>query len=614
MKTRKNNNKKNQKISAKTWVTLIGIWCITGIIAYYILSSILIQPPFKLAEIKGDTIAQIGDIEIGKDELIEKTNELLKQIPDWDEKENEATPEQFTLSSMTNDALFDDFMNRLNIYASNNEVMDAIMGNPAKGIKPLTIINEFKTLYHVESMETYIDMVKNPSKYNIPADVAVVNSLLWKELQDVTLNYIKTQKVANVFARSLQANKIDTKLLYAESEKKHYISLVKKECAFISDNEIKITPEDINNLWKKEQKTFIINKEERRLSYINAIITPSKKDLAQADIVIEKIKQYLSHNETPEIISTLGLTIDTIEIDKKEPANYQYVNFQSIAKPGDVMLLSIMDYEYTIAKYIGNKDNKLTFVEAKYKLAPSENTIADIKNNLSDYAKKFNNNKAFSDSAKAYGYISHTRHISNLSPRIASFYESRNALEWVTKAKVGDVSDVFTIGKDGFLIVAVDGIYTDYSPADDPSIKANIISYLKNEKKAELLISKFDKKCNSIQEYAEYLSAPIENTNTSFDKLSIQGFGSIESNLLGIIPATEKGDLVGPIKCNNSIVYFAVDSIDENNNKFPYDFEGLTHVYFSKTGGALIFSHIPDILIGNSKINIKELLPAVQNK
>lgn len=609
MKTRKNNNKRNQKISAKTWVSLIGLWGLTGIIAYYILSSILIQPPFKPAETKGDIIAEIANIEIGKDELIEKTKELLTQIPDWDETENGATPPQFVLTQMTNDALFDNFINNLNIYVSEKEVETAIIGDPAKGLKPLQMIEEFKTYYNLESIETFIDMVKNPSKYDIPTDLIAENTNLLKDLETVVLNHLKTQKVANIFARSLQANKIDAKRLYDDAIETQHISFVRKECATVADSQITITEVDINSYWEKEKKSFALTNENRRISYINVVISPSKEDVAKTDTLIKKIKTYLSDNENPEITTIPGLHIDTIEISRNETENYQYVNFQSIAKPGDVMLLSIMDYEYTIAKYIGNKDNKFTFVEVKYKLTPSEETKNNLKANLSDYSKKFNTPVLFSDSASSYGYIIHTNYITNISSRIAFLYESRNALQWAMNAPKGSVSDVFEIGKDGYLIVSVDDIYRNHISSNDPAIKHNIMTHLKNEKKANILVTQYNNKANDLQGYSELLNSPIGRAKVTFNQVAIQGFGNNEPNLSGIIPTEQPGKLIGPITCRKSIVYAVIDSVESKRNEIAYDFNELSRIYFSNIGGAIIFSKIPDILISDSEYIIKELLP-----
>lgn len=609
MKSNKNNSNKNQRIRTKTWIAIFGIWCITGIIAYYILSSILIQPPFKPAKIKGDIIAQVGDIKIGKDELIEKTQELLKHIPDWDEKENGATPPQFVLTQMTNDALFDNFINELKIYTSEKEIETAILGNPTKGIKPIQMVEDFKTFYNITSMETFIDMVENPSKYNVPLDLIAENSNLLKDLQSIILNHIKTQKVANIFARALQANKIDTKMLYDDATEINHISFVKKECANIADAEIIVTEDEINNYWQKEKKSFSLANENRKISYINVIISPSKEDLAQADIIIQNIKEYLSNGKNTDILTLPGISIDTLSITANETDNYQLINFQAIAQPGDIKLLSIMDNEYTIAKYVGKSDKGLTFVEAKYRLTPSEKTITDLKKNLSDYATKFNSASVFSDSANTYGYIVHSYYATNVSSRIAFLYESREALQWAMTANKGAVSDVFEIGKDGYLIVAIDDIYKSYIPATDPAIRNNITTHIKNKKKTEILATQYTNKANDIQGYSELLNTPIEYAKVAFDKATIQGFGTREPNLLGIIPVEEPNKLIGPITCKNSIVFAVIDSVESKRNEFTYDFNELSLVYFSKIGGATIFSKIPDILIGNNEYIIKELLP-----
>lgn len=612
MKSKNNNSIKKSKTSAKTWSILIGIWILSGFAAYHILSALLIAPPFEKPQIKGDVIAEVGNIKIGKEELIGKTKELLQQIPDWDESENGATPPQFILTQMTNDALFDNFMNTLNIYVSENEVMDCILGNESKGIKQFDMIDEFMTYYNIESIETFIDMINNPSKYDIPVDLIAENSRLYNDLKSVILNYIKTQKVANVFARSLQANKIDTKLLYEEAIETKHISFVKKECAYISDNDINITDNEIIEFWEKAKKSFTLPNENRYISYINVLIAPSKEDLNNADIIVQKLKNYLSNNTDIDIINTPGVSIDTTKINIEETQDYQLQNFCSIAKPGDVKLLSIMDNVYSVTKYIGKDKNTATFINAKYKLTPTEKTIQNIKDNLSAYTKKFNTPKAFEDSANAYGYIIHKNHLTNTSPRIAFLYESRNALEWAMKANEGTVSDVFPIGKDGFIAVSIDGIYNDYIPAHNPSIKANILTHLKNEKKAQLLIDQYAGKADDLKGYSKLMSTPVEYAKISFDQKTIQGFGNVESKLFGTISVAEPGKMVGPVTCNNSIVYFVIDSIDDKRNEFVYDFNALSHVYFSKNGGAAIFSNIPDILIGNNEYYIKELLPTFE--
>ena len=66
------------------------------------------------------------------------------------------------------------------------------------------------------------------------------------------------------------------------------------------------------------------------------------------------------------------------------------------------------------------------------------------------------------------------------------------------------------------------------------------------------------------------MNASVDTTDVAFGQRAISGFGMNESELAAKVATSEIGAVVGPVKTNNSVVVFKINSEDKSGREFDY--------------------------------------------
>ena len=145
---------------------------------------------------------------------------------------------------------------------------------------------------------------------------------------------------------------------------------------------------------------------------------------------------------------------------------------------------------------------------------------------------------------------------------------TRALVKWAMEASKGAVSPVFarqrtTYGRgdepdqtqDYLIAVAVIDVYDDYVPYTSNLVKESIAMKAKADKKANVIVDKYAGKGKNIKEYASAMGVNQQSMNIAF------GAGTIGGEAQGKLAAAKKGDVVGPVKGNNSVYVFEVEEV-----------------------------------------------------
>lgn len=145
---------------------------------------------------------------------------------------------------------------------------------------------------------------------------------------------------------------------------------------------------------------------------------------------------------------------------------------------------------------------------------------------------------------------------------------TRALVKWALDAKKGAVSPVFSrqrtvFGRgdqpdetqDYLIAVAVVDIYDDFVPYTSQLVKDNLKGRATTDKKAKVLIDKYNGKGKNINEYATAMGVTPQNMNIAF------GAGSVGGAAQGKLAAAKKGDVVGPVQGGNAVYVFQVDEV-----------------------------------------------------
>ena len=166
----------------------------------------------------------------------------------------------------------------------------------------------------------------------------------------------------------------------------------------------------------------------------------------------------------------------------------------------------------------------------------------------------------------------------------------------------GAVSGVFNDDRDSRLLaVAVTDIYDGkFVPATNEQVRNYLTNKIRNQKKADKLIADYKGKANDVAGYAAAMQVKADTTQVTFGQPFVRNFPMFESALQANVAVAKKGQLVGPVALNNSVVVFAVTDI--NNQGREFDFENDAMVFNQREGAASFQRSLPDVILGNNKI------------
>lgn len=238
---------------------------------------------------------------------------------------------------------------------------------------------------------------------------------------------------------------------------------------------------------------------------------------------------------------------------------------------------------------------------ASYTIEPSNATVNTLESGLQSYVSAHKTAKEFADSAQAAGFTTFPAYITASSPSIGNLSDSHSAVAWTMEADKGDVSPVFGDIQSGrFIAVALDDIYTDYRPARDPQLSVALANRARSEKKAAKLLADYQGKAKDVAGYATLMGTQADTTTVNFAQYMVPGIGMNESAIQGQVAAAKPGQLVGPVKANNSVVVLQV--LDINTEGRPYSYDESAVRYNQQRGAARMAQNMDRILIGNKKV------------
>lgn len=241
--------------------------------------------------------------------------------------------------------------------------------------------------------------------------------------------------------------------------------------------------------------------------------------------------------------------------------------------------------------------------EITYDVAPSTTTVQNLNNALRNYlAANTTADKFISEATKA-GYTATEAVVTPSSLSVNNVPDSRGAAKWALGAKKGQVSGVFTDDRDARLLaVAVTDIYDgNFVPATNNDVRTYLTNKIRNQKKAEKLIADYKGKATDVAGYAAAMQVKADTTQVTFGQPYVRNFPMFESALLANVAVAKKGELVGPVALNGSIVVFTVT--EENNQGREFDFENDAMVFNQREGAASFQRTLPEVFLGNKKID-----------
>ncbi|MDE5659342.1 MAG: SurA N-terminal domain-containing protein [Muribaculaceae bacterium] len=245
----------------------------------------------------------------------------------------------------------------------------------------------------------------------------------------------------------------------------------------------------------------------------------------------------------------------------------------------------------------GKAEPMVEYTTATYTVEPSRQTIDGLNTRMRDFlisaptAATFNH-----ENAMLQGLMLQETVIDDSSFSIDNLEDSRSMAAWaMTEAKKGQVSRLYTDSKNTRLsAIAVVDEYKDYIPYTYPGLANAITTAAQTEKNANNIISEVSGKGSSMADYQKLLEAARVDTLRSVN-LSNAYYAA-----LGGVRGAQKGDIVGPVRWNNSVIVYSI--VDANEGSMPFD-EASNSMQFQRQARSLVLGQNPDaLLLGDGKV------------
>ena len=238
------------------------------------------------------------------------------------------------------------------------------------------------------------------------------------------------------------------------------------------------------------------------------------------------------------------------------------------AKRGDVVKIASGDAIQLLQVYRAGRPTKhVQIASITYPLEASAATVRDAHNQALSFTVNAKSSiQAFNDAAAQAALTPRIAVLSQGDRTIRGLEDSRDVARWAYGAAPGDVSEIFTVGKDYVVAVLTKVDNEEYTPLQDVAlrIRAQVLRDKKYDYIAEELAG------TTLDEQAASLGAEVADfEKVGFDSYYIDGAG-MEPRLVGAIAsASQVGEVSEPVKGLTGLYVYRVDDIQHAAAQTP---------------------------------------------
>ena len=236
------------------------------------------------------------------------------------------------------------------------------------------------------------------------------------------------------------------------------------------------------------------------------------------------------------------------------------------AKTGDIVKIASGDAIQLMQVYRADKPSKHVQVASiTYPVEASAATRRDIHNQAGTFSVNAKGSvEAFNDAASAAAVTPRIASLAQGERTIRGLEDSRDVARWAYGAEVGDVSEIFPVGKDYVIAMLTEIDDNEFAPLE--KVSAQIRAQVLRDKKYDYIVKVLSG--STLDEQAKSLGTEVADfDNVTFGAFYVNGPG-FEPRLIGAISSTtEKGVLSAPVKGLSGVYVFEVDDIQTSDKQ-----------------------------------------------
>ena len=236
------------------------------------------------------------------------------------------------------------------------------------------------------------------------------------------------------------------------------------------------------------------------------------------------------------------------------------------AKTGDIVKIASGDAIQLMQVYRADKPSKHVQVASiTYPVEASAATRRDIHNQAGTFSVNAKGSvEAFNDAASAAAVTPRIASLAQGERTIRGLEDSRDVARWAYGAEVGDVSEIFPVGKDYVIAMLTEIDDNEFAPLE--KVSAQIRAQVLRDKKYDYIVKELSG--STLDEQAKSLGTEVADfDNVTFGAFYVNGPG-FEPRLIGAISSTTaKVVLSAPVKGLSGVYVFEVDDIQTSDKQ-----------------------------------------------
>ena len=236
------------------------------------------------------------------------------------------------------------------------------------------------------------------------------------------------------------------------------------------------------------------------------------------------------------------------------------------AKTGDIVKIASGDAIQLMQVYRADKPSKHVQVASiTYPVEASAATRRDIHNQAGTFSVNAKGSvEAFNEAASAAAVTPRIASLAQGERTIRGLEDSRDVARWAYGAEVGDVSEIFPVGKDYVIAMLTEIDDNEFAPLE--KVSAQIRAQVLRDKKYDYIVKELSG--STLDEQAKSLGTEVADfDNVTFGAFYVNGPG-FEPRLIGATSSTtEKGVLSAPVKGLSGVYVFEVDDIQTSDKQ-----------------------------------------------
>ncbi|MEI7500617.1 MAG: peptidylprolyl isomerase [Bacteroidota bacterium] len=412
-----------------------------------------------------------------------------------------------------------------------------------------------------------------------------------KTAEDVKQLFNDFQSSSDVlnFATANSDTKVDTTFVKKGKFPPRLDSLL-----FISKPGAIFPPFEYNNKWymakllEMQERPDSMNGSQILFAFTGTGNENIKRTKTEAKAKIDSLMVALK--KTPEKFSEVAKTLSDYPSAKDDAGDLKWftdgsANYEPFFKAGLEMKPNEMKVVETRIGYslflLTNKTKPVSKVRAavlERDIEPSNQTFQDFYMKASAFAGQNKTTETFDKASVAKGLQKRSApNVKEMDNSLMGLPNAREIVRWAyaEKTKIGEVSPVFDIG--GKYVIALLKATSEKGQQPLEAIKKRIEPSVKNMKKIDMLADKMKQTLSSnkdIRTLASSLATKVDTVVLTFTGYSRSAFGR-ESELVGQIFTSKKGELKGPLTGKSGAYFCFINEVTEAPAKEDFSYENM---------------------------------------